>query len=178
MYCRLSANTSLLADVQHLLKVGRNNFKPPPKVESSVVRITPRGRNEGMNYLEWDGLIRLCFGRKNKTLSAIFRQKEVLSMMLNNFNTHAAMQAQPALGQAEQGPIPMAIVGAKAADAEQVKEMVLQTLEEAGLSSERAAKLDTDHFLRCALSAMCVHAVLLKANSEEGTAYDGRSLSG
>ncbi len=81
LYCRLSANTALLADVQHLLKVGKNNFKPPPKVESSVVRITPRGRHEGLNYLEWDGLIRLCFGRKNKTLGAIFRQKEVLSFL-------------------------------------------------------------------------------------------------
>lgn len=35
---RLAANTQLLARVSHLLKVGRNNFRPPPKVDSSVVR--------------------------------------------------------------------------------------------------------------------------------------------
>lgn len=37
-YCRLSANVSLLAKCDHLMKVGKNNFTPPPKVESSVVR--------------------------------------------------------------------------------------------------------------------------------------------
>ncbi len=38
LYCRLSVNTQLLARVDHLMKVGKNNFRPPPKVESSVVR--------------------------------------------------------------------------------------------------------------------------------------------
>lgn len=39
LYCRLSVNVQLLAKVDHLIKVGKNNFKPPPKVESSIVRI-------------------------------------------------------------------------------------------------------------------------------------------
>ena len=34
LYCRLSVNTQLLARVDHLMKVGKNNFKPPPNVES------------------------------------------------------------------------------------------------------------------------------------------------
>jgi len=42
LYCRLSVNTQLLAKVDQLLKVGRNNFRPPPKVESRVVRIEVR----------------------------------------------------------------------------------------------------------------------------------------
>lgn len=70
---RLAANTQLLARVNHLLKVGKNNFRPPPKVDSSVVRIEPRNPPPPVNFLEWDGLVRLCFGRKNKTLGAIFR---------------------------------------------------------------------------------------------------------
>ena len=41
-YCRLAVNTQLLAKTQHILKVGKNNFRPPPKVDSSVVRIEPR----------------------------------------------------------------------------------------------------------------------------------------
>ncbi len=49
--------------VHHLLKVGRNNFRPPPKVDSSVVRIEPRNPPPPINFLEWDGLLRLCFGR-------------------------------------------------------------------------------------------------------------------
>lgn len=32
LYCRLTANTQLLAKVDHLMKVGKNNFRPPPKV--------------------------------------------------------------------------------------------------------------------------------------------------
>ena len=39
LYCRLSINTQLLAHGDHLMKVGRNNFRPPPKVEFSGVRI-------------------------------------------------------------------------------------------------------------------------------------------
>lgn len=63
LYCRLAVNTQLLARVHHLLKVGKNNFRPPPKVDSSVVRIEPRNPPPPINFLEWDGLVRLCFGR-------------------------------------------------------------------------------------------------------------------
>ena len=42
LYCRLSANVQLLSRVDHLMKVSRNSFKPPPKVDSSVVRIEPK----------------------------------------------------------------------------------------------------------------------------------------
>ena len=50
MYCRLSANVQLLARVDHLLKVGKNNFRPPPKVESSVVRIEPKIPPPAINF--------------------------------------------------------------------------------------------------------------------------------
>ena len=55
LYCRLSINTQLLARVDHLMKVGKNNFRPPPKVESSVVRIEPRNPPPSINFKEWDG---------------------------------------------------------------------------------------------------------------------------
>jgi 18S rRNA (adenine1779-N6/adenine1780-N6)-dimethyltransferase len=91
LYCRLAANTQLLARVYHLLKVGRNNFRPPPKVDSSVVRIEPRNPAPPINFLEWDGLVRLCFGRKNKTLSAIFRQGSTLALMEQNYQLAQAL---------------------------------------------------------------------------------------
>ena len=56
MYCRLSVNVQLLARVDHLLKVSKNSFKPPPKVESSVVRIEPKYPPPPINFIEWDGL--------------------------------------------------------------------------------------------------------------------------
>ncbi|KAM3127919.1 hypothetical protein pb186bvf_019989 [Paramecium bursaria] len=85
LYCRLSANVQMLARVDHLLKVGRNNFKPPPKVESSVVRIEPKNPIPDINYIEWDGLLRMCFNRKNKQLSAIFKNKAFLKTLEHNF---------------------------------------------------------------------------------------------
>ncbi len=46
-----------------LVQVGKNNFRPPPKVESSVVRIEPRNPPPPINFKEWDGLTRICFVR-------------------------------------------------------------------------------------------------------------------
>ncbi|KAL7117301.1 hypothetical protein ACP275_03G063300 [Erythranthe tilingii] len=95
LYCRLSVNTQLLSRVNHLLKVGRNNFRPPPKVDSSVVRIEPRKPLPPVNFKEWDGLVRICFNRKNKTLGALFRQKTVLNMLEKNYKTLQALQLTP-----------------------------------------------------------------------------------
>lgn len=101
LYCRLSVNTQLLARVSHLLKVGKNNFRPPPKVDSSVVRIEPRKPLPPVNFKEWDGLVRLCFNRKNKTLGSIFRQKNVLSLLEKNYKTVQALQQSGPSADAE-----------------------------------------------------------------------------
>ena len=93
LYCRLSVNVQLLARVDHLIKVSKNSFKPPPKVESSVVRIEPKYPPPAINFTEWDGLVRLCFMRKNKTLSAIFRIKHVVSMLHENFKIYQKHQS-------------------------------------------------------------------------------------
>ncbi|PSC75956.1 putative dimethyladenosine transferase [Micractinium conductrix] len=101
MYCRLAVNTQLLARVHHLLKVGKNNFRPPPKVDSSVVRIEPRNPPPPINFLEWDGLVRLCFGRKNKTLGAIFRQGNTLALLEQNYQMAAALHKAADGGQVD-----------------------------------------------------------------------------
>ena len=54
------------------MKIGKNNFRPPPAVESSVVRIVPKNPKPGISYEEWDGLLRICFVRKNRMLRAGF----------------------------------------------------------------------------------------------------------
>lgn len=46
-----------------------------------MVRIEPRNPGPPVNFREWDGLIRICFGRKNKTLGAIFHQSSTLAML-------------------------------------------------------------------------------------------------
>ncbi|XP_011499710.1 PREDICTED: probable dimethyladenosine transferase [Ceratosolen solmsi marchali] len=94
-YCRLSVNTQLLARVDMLMKVGKNNFRPPPKVESNVVRIEPRNPPPPINYKEWDGLTRIAFVRKNKMLSAAFKQTSVTAMMEKNYKLHCSLNNTP-----------------------------------------------------------------------------------
>merc|ERR1712141_588029 len=91
LYCRLSITTQLLARVDHIMKVGRNNFRPPPKVESSVVRIEPRQPPPPINFKEWDGLTRVCFVRKNKTLGAVFTQTAILLTLKKNYKIHCSL---------------------------------------------------------------------------------------
>ncbi|XP_061671986.1 probable dimethyladenosine transferase [Syngnathoides biaculeatus] len=93
LYCRLSINTQLLARVDHLLKVGKNNFRPPPKVESSVVRIEPKNPPPPINFQEWDGLVRIAFVRKNKTLSAAFKSTAVEQLLEKNYKIHCSVHS-------------------------------------------------------------------------------------
>lgn len=97
MYCRLSVNAQLLARVTHVMKVARNNFRPPPKVESSVVRIEPRNPPPSVNFVEWDGMLRVCFQRKHRMLRAVFLQKSTVRMLLNFRKTAAALGRKPAV---------------------------------------------------------------------------------
>ena len=45
--------------------------------------------------MEWDGLARLCFTRKNKTLGAIFRQAKVLAVLEENYRRLAEIEKFP-----------------------------------------------------------------------------------
>lgn len=163
-YCRLAANAQLLARINHLLKVNRNNFRPPPKVDSSVVRIEPRNPLPAVNFVEWDGLLRLAFGRKNKTLSAIFRQNSTLSLLEGNYKTAAAVNSSGVIGDdvpssmmvddddaapREDDGMEVDMKGNKAGRrySEAFKAKVLKVLEDSGMADKRAAKLGQNDFL-------------------------------
>ncbi|CAM9833587.1 unnamed protein product, partial [Discosporangium mesarthrocarpum] len=92
MYCRLSVNTQLLAKVDQLFKVGRNNFRPPPKVDSRVVRVELRNPPPPVNFTEWDGMVRLLFNRKHKTMRSTLLTKTTLKLLASNLNMYWAMQ--------------------------------------------------------------------------------------
>ncbi|KAM0676095.1 Dimethyladenosine transferase [Gurleya vavrai] len=79
-YCRLSVSVQINAKVEHLLNVSKKCFLPMPKVESSVVRIE-NTRDTGIDMGEFNNLLRMCFLRKNKTLSAIFNGEGILNQM-------------------------------------------------------------------------------------------------
>lgn len=129
LYCRLSINTQLLAKVDHLMKVGKNNFRPPPKVESSVVRIEPKNPPPPINFQEWDGLVRIAFVRKNKTLGSCFNSKVVTDMLDKNYKIHCSMNGIMV-------------------DADfDMKTKVQEILQENGFDKKRARSMDIDDFL-------------------------------
>ncbi len=78
------------AKITHIMKVGKNNFNPPPAVESSVVRLEPKNPRPQISYEEWDGLLRIVFVRRNRTMQASFGSKAVLGMIENNYRTWCA----------------------------------------------------------------------------------------
>ena len=128
LYCRLSVNTQLLAKVTQLIKVGRNNFRPPPKVDSRVVRIELKNPPPPVNFVEWDGLVKLCFNRKNKTLRSLFTSKKVIADLETSWKTFAALRGSS-------GATP------------DVKAMVEEVVGGERFDGKRPAKMDQDDFL-------------------------------
>jgi 18S rRNA (adenine1779-N6/adenine1780-N6)-dimethyltransferase len=105
LYSRLSVNCQMWAKVDHVMKVGRNNFNPPPQVESNVVRISPKNPRPQISYDEWDGLLRICFVRKNRVLrSGFLGTNSVMAMLESNYRTYCAQNDIPIEdGPAEDG---------------------------------------------------------------------------
>lgn len=101
LYSRLSVNAQMWAKIDHIMKVGKNNFKPPPLVESSVIRMVPKVPRPQVNYEEWDGMLRIAFVRKNKTLRASFLgTTSIVNMLEANYRTWCAQNDIPV----EDGP--------------------------------------------------------------------------
>ena len=112
----------------------RNNFRPPPKVESRVVRIELRNPPPPVNFQEWDGMIRLLFNRKNKTLRSVLLTKPTIKMLNEN------MKTQRALNNNNNN---MADDEEEKTSAQIIEEVV--NLEQ--WKGKRASKLDLDDFL-------------------------------
>ncbi|XP_025891284.1 probable dimethyladenosine transferase [Nothoprocta perdicaria] len=130
LYCRLSINTQLLARVDHLMKVGKNNFRPPPKVESSVVRIEPKNPPPPINFQEWDGLVRIAFVRKNKTLSAAFKSSAVEQLLDHNYRIHCSLH------------------NTEIPENFKIAEKIQTVLKNTGYSEKRARSMDIDDFIK------------------------------
>lgn len=140
LWGRLSANVQLYAKVDHIMKVARGSFRPPPQVDSSVVRIVPLNPPPAIRFEEFDGLTRIVFSRRNKQLRAcFFGARGVLEMLEANWKTWCA--------EHNHVPDPNVSFASKV-------DGVLQRLD---MTECRAAKLDVDDLL-----------ALLSAFHEEG----------
>merc|ERR1719387_2016622 len=90
-YGRLAVNTRLFVKVSCVCKVARGSFNPPPEVDSMVVKVVPRDPPIEVDFREWDGLMRICFGRKRKTLRASFLMTHTLNTLEENYKTWCAL---------------------------------------------------------------------------------------
>uniref|UniRef100_A0A0M3IQ60 rRNA adenine N(6)-methyltransferase n=1 Tax=Ascaris lumbricoides TaxID=6252 RepID=A0A0M3IQ60_ASCLU len=132
-YCRLSVNVQLLAKVEHLMRVKRTEFRPPPKVDSAVVRIEPRNPPPPINFQEWDGLLRIVFLRKSKTLLSIFKQKQVCDLLEKNYRIVCSAKNMP-LDKSFK-----------------IRNKLEDILTKSGFATKRARRMDIEDFLQLLL---------------------------
>jgi 16S rRNA (adenine1518-N6/adenine1519-N6)-dimethyltransferase len=58
----------LLAQAEYLFTVPPGAFRPPPKVDSAVIRLTPRENLAELSAQEFLRFVSTCFRQKRKTL--------------------------------------------------------------------------------------------------------------
>ncbi|KAF9238327.1 S-adenosyl-L-methionine-dependent methyltransferase [Melanogaster broomeanus] len=130
LWSRLSANVQLFAKVDLVMHVGKNNFRPAPLVESSVVRMVPLDPPPPVKFEEFDGLARIVFSRKNKTVHATFMAKGILEMLEKNWRSWCSVQNK------------------MIEDDVDMKAKVDDVLSSTGYSDQRAAKMSIDDLLK------------------------------
>ncbi|CAL8102826.1 unnamed protein product [Calicophoron daubneyi] len=142
LYCRLSAAVQFHCKVALLMKISRNSFRPPPRVDSAVVRIEPRHPLPPVTYSEWDGLLRLVFSRKNKTVAANFGGKAVAALLRKHYLQSCASENVK--------PDPEVISDEKDGVAA-MGEKILHILQSSGFDKKRGRVMDEDDLLRLLL---------------------------
>ena len=70
-YGRLSVMLQYQCDCQYLLDVAPGCFRPPPKVDSALVRLLPldQPRHDVGDYVTFSGIVQSAFGQRRKTIS-------------------------------------------------------------------------------------------------------------
>ena len=124
-YSRVSANCQLLAKTDFLINVPKSCFRPPPKVESAVISLVPRMPIPDVNLEEWDGLLKIIFNRKNKTVMSTFRANGVVDELFKRYEAYQRLENKESV------------------DFEEFKKTLEKIINDSGLNEERAGKLDT-----------------------------------
>jgi len=118
-YSRLSVVVQLLANVEHVMRISKNSFVPAPKVDTCFMKIEPKVPRPPIDVSEFDSLLKVCFGRKNKTL----------------------------LGNLKTPPVQERIRRMPEYAGVEPDRMIEQIVENAGLTDERTSKVEIEGFL-------------------------------
>ena len=149
----------MYAKVDNIINVSRNDFRPPPQVESSVIRLVPIDPPPPIKFEEFDGLNRIIFSRPNKTIRGNFQAKGVMKMLEQNRSTWLSLQNMvrfinhpPPLVRrmlTETNGIFFFIGRHQPIDDDRsISSIVDNLLEELGYTESRAAKMDIDDLLK------------------------------
>ncbi|CAH8330424.1 unnamed protein product [Eruca vesicaria subsp. sativa] len=148
LYCRLSVNTQLYARVSHLLKVGKNNFRPPPKVDSSVVRTeeaTASGQQEGVGRV-----LKSVFYEEEQNFGIYLQAKAVLASVNGSTGEAGGMDLGDQSIGMEDDDNEMDDdddVEMDEGQGGEFKEKVMNVLKEGGFEEKRSSKLSQQEFL-------------------------------
>ena len=67
-YGRLSIMVNLNNDVKKLLNVKPSSFIPKPKVDSTVIKISPKNKNLKINEEVFEKIVKICFSQRRKKI--------------------------------------------------------------------------------------------------------------
>ena len=83
-YGRLSVISQLLCDVEKCFDVSRLAFIPPPKVESTVIKLIPKA-DRPFDIRNLERLTAICFQHRRKTIFSILKKiyPDIISKVLN-----------------------------------------------------------------------------------------------
>lgn len=153
LYGRLAVNVQLYCKVHRVCKVDRKSFNPPPEVDSMVVRFVPHDEPIDVSFTEFDGLLRVCFVRKNKTLRASFLHKSIIRMVESNYKVWCMSNNQPVVIR-------------------DMKPLIEEVLRETNLAEMRANKVSLDEYLELLLAFNKRGIHFSNSAFEEGTVIE------
>ena len=81
-YGALSVNVAVVADVEMVISVPASAFRPPPKVESTVIRLTPRSQPivEAESLVAFRAFVQAAFGLRRKQMQRVIRTARGVSV--------------------------------------------------------------------------------------------------
>ncbi|PKI69990.1 ribosomal RNA small subunit methyltransferase, mitochondrial [Punica granatum] len=156
-YNRLAVNVKLVADVELVMDVSKRDFVPVPKVDSSVVIIRPKAEVPAVDLNEWWAFTRTCFGKKNKTLGATFKQKRKLMEIFKTSKTTSYRTGESSCGFGEEEGVDCGeesegedccpVLSVSEGEIGLFREKVVSVLRLDGFEDKRPSKLSNDELL-------------------------------